>query len=426
MASKGQTNIKRKDKNRIVLRKGESQRANGTYDFRWFDVDGKRKTIYAKTLDELRKKEEEVLKCVEDGIKSDGENITVSEMFFRWFKTKGLLKNRTKITYMSNYGAYIKPYLADKKISKLKKSDILLYYNMLVNEHGIQLTTLCNVNQIINQVFELAVDDRLIRSNPARKGYKEFKKQRENIPNKKTGLTIEEQEAWLKFLKYNPKYKNLYPIVAVMVGTGMRIGEVSGLRWEDIDLDKGVINVSHAMSFSTKVTDCGDIELDTGYAVGTTKSLSSERTIQMLDSVKEAFILELEEQEKTGRKCNAEINGFTNFIFCDNKLNACTSNYVNRRIKNSVSDFNSRAKMLSNETGVPQLELPHITCHTLRHSFTNRMCEAGVNIKLMQSVLGHKDVSTTLNVYADATPQLTNDNFDILQNYIDSHYILRH
>lgn len=61
--------------------------------------------------------------------------------------------------------------------------------------------------------------------------------------------------------------------------------------------------------------------------------------------------------------------------------------------------------------------LPHFSCHTLRHTFTTRMCEAGVNIKVIQDALGHSDISTTLNIYADVTKELKKDEFAVLDVY---------
>ena len=75
---------KRRDKDRIVLRKGEGQRPNGTYDYRWTDIYGKRNTVYAPTLDELREKEKQIAREVSDGIKTDKRNTTVNDLFDLW------------------------------------------------------------------------------------------------------------------------------------------------------------------------------------------------------------------------------------------------------------------------------------------------------------------------------------------------------
>lgn len=100
MANKGQ---KRKDKDRIVLRTGESQRPNGTYDYRWTGRDGKRHVVYAKTLEELREKEAQVENDKFQGLKAEARNVTINEMFDLWRQVKRGLKNNT----FENYKVYV-------------------------------------------------------------------------------------------------------------------------------------------------------------------------------------------------------------------------------------------------------------------------------------------------------------------------------
>ena len=185
MSSRGQTNVKRKDKNRIVLRTGESQRSNGTYAYRWTDLDGERRTVYAKTLDELRAKEADISKCLEDGIRADGRSMTVDEVYNLWIKTKIGIKNRTKTTYINNYSAYIRPYLKNIKIAQIRKSEILTFFNRVSNERHLKITTMNNINQVLSQIFEFAVDDKIIRENIVKKCYKEFKQQNKQKPLQK-------------------------------------------------------------------------------------------------------------------------------------------------------------------------------------------------------------------------------------------------
>ena len=102
MAGKGQT--KRKDKDRIVLRKGECQRKNGTYHYSWTDAGGKRHFVYAPTLEELREKEAAIGRDQMDGIKAEARYVTLNELFELWCQLKRGLKNNT----FENYKGYIK------------------------------------------------------------------------------------------------------------------------------------------------------------------------------------------------------------------------------------------------------------------------------------------------------------------------------
>ena len=131
----GQVN-KRKDKDRIVLRKGESQRKDGNYDYRWTTSDGKRHSVYAKTLEELRAKEEEILRDKCDGIKTEARYVTINDVFEVWKQLKRGLKDNTFQNYKYMYEQFVKPDFGNTRVSQLKKSDVKRFYNMLADERG--------------------------------------------------------------------------------------------------------------------------------------------------------------------------------------------------------------------------------------------------------------------------------------------------
>ena len=103
---------RRLDKNRLTLRKGETQRKDGTYDFRWTSADGKRHSIYAATLQELREKEEEIIRDKQDGIKTEIRRTTVNDVFELWCDLKRGLKHNT----FTNYKCIEKPHLINLKL----------------------------------------------------------------------------------------------------------------------------------------------------------------------------------------------------------------------------------------------------------------------------------------------------------------------
>lgn len=120
---------KRKDKDRIVLRKGECQRPNGSYGYRWTDQFGKRHVIYGKTLEELRAKEKEVDRDISDGIKAEKRNTTINELFDLWCHIKRGLKDNTFQNYKYMYNTFVRPKFGKLKISQVKKSDVKRFYN---------------------------------------------------------------------------------------------------------------------------------------------------------------------------------------------------------------------------------------------------------------------------------------------------------
>lgn len=351
---------KRKDKDRIVLRTGEGQRPNGTYEYRWTERGGKRRRVYAKTLEELREKEKDIQKDKCDGIKAEARYKTVNDVYDTWRQLK----------------------------------------------RGLQTSTIDSVHTVLHQVLDMAVDDEYIRMNPSDNVLKELKQSHVFKTEKRRGLTKPEQELLLSFLQRNNTYSHWYPIIAVMVGTGLRVGEVTGLRWCDIDLEEGIIDVNHTLVYyDHRVTEG---QKGCYFNINTPKTQAGVRQVPMLDFVKEAFIKEREYQEAMGIQCEITIDGYSDFIFVNrfgHTQNQATPNKAIRRITRDCND-----EVLLKKEQKPVL-LPHFSCHSLRHTFTTRMCEAGVNVKVIQDALGHADISTTLNIYADVTRELKKDEF---------------
>ena len=240
-------NTKRKDKARVVLRKGESQRKDGKYDFRWTSPDGKRHSIYAATLEELREKENDIQRDSLEGIKAEARYVTLNDVFTLWAKVKRGLKDNTFQNYLYLYRQFVEPDFGKSKVSALKKSDVKQFYNTLADERGLQISTIDSVHTVLHQVLDMAVDDCYLRSNPADNVLRELKKAHQFETNRRKALTVAEQNLLLSYLSKTPKYQHWYPIFAVMLGTGLRVGEATGLRWCDVDFDEGTISVNHTL-----------------------------------------------------------------------------------------------------------------------------------------------------------------------------------
>ena len=402
---------KRKDKSRVVLRSGEVQRANGSYQYSWMDGSGKRRYVYAKTLEELRIKEEQIAKDKSDGIKTEARYTTLNEMFDLWKTLKRGLKDNTFQNYVYLYDTFTRHVIGDKFVTKLKKSDIKRYYIYLADERGLKASTIDGVHTVLHQVLDMAVDDNYIRNNPSDRVLKELKQSYFAKSEKRMALTRAEQDLFLDFLKNSRIYSHWYSVFAVMLGTGLRVGELTGLRWCDIDLENGVIDVNHTLVYYSHRSE--NSKQGCYFNINTPKTTASNRQVPMLDFVKEAFIMEKEVQELLDIKCEAVIDGYTDFIFVNRFGNVQHQGTLNKAIRRIIRDCNDEQFQKSDNPKV----LPHFSCHTLRHTFTTRMCEAGVNVKVIQDTLGHTDVSTTLNIYTDVTKELKRVEFEGLDRF---------
>lgn len=404
---------KRKDSHRIVLKKGEYQRTNGTYAYRWTDGKGKRHEVYARDLDDLRAKEKEIDADTNEGIKVEARYVIINEMYDLWVQLKRGIKDNTFENYKYMYNTFVRPSFGKKRIQTLKKSDVKIFYNYLADQRCLQASTIDSIHNVLHQVLDMAVDDKYIRSNPSDKALKELKQSHAFKTEKRRALTIAEQELFLKYLSNNETYSHWYPIFAVMLGTGMRVGEITGLRWCDIDLDNGVIDINHTLVY---YCHRHEVELNGCYFnVNTPKTKASNRKIPMIESVKEAFLMEKANQEKSGIKCLAVIDGYSDFIFVNRNGKTQHQGTLNKAIRRIIRDCND--EVLLNDENATVL-LPHFSCHSLRHTFSTRMCEAGINVKVIQDTLGHQDISTTMNIYTDATKEMKKKEFESLDNYL--------
>lgn len=403
---------KRKDKSRVVLRTGEVQRANGTYHYTWMDKKGKRRYVYAKTLADLREKEKQIEKDIADGIKAEARYTTVNDLFELWKDFKRGLKNNTFENYKYMYETFVRKQIGTKRISSLKKSDVKRFYNYLADERGLKASTIDGIHTVLHQVLDMAVDDDYIRNNPSNNVLKELKQSHCFQTEKRRALTRPEQELFLDFLRKHPVYEHWYPIFAVMTGTGLRVGEVTGLRWCDVDLDEGIIDVNHTLVYYDHRTEGS--KKGCYFNINSTKTPTSVRQVPMLDFVKEAFLMEKEKQELIDIHCEVTIDGYTDFIFVNRFGQTQHQATLNKALRRIIRDCNDE-QLLKNEN--TDILLPHFSCHSLRHTFTTRMCEAGVNVKVIQDALGHTDISTTLNIYTDVTKELRKAEFEGLDMF---------
>lgn len=411
--NKKQKNNRRLDKSRITLRKGETQRKDGIYDYRWTSPDGKRHSVYASTLEELRAKEEQIAIDNHDGIKTETKLITVNEMFELWCDLKRGIKDNTFQNYKYMYNMFVKPSFGKLRITMVKRTDVKRFYNTLADGKILKVSTIDTVHNILHQVFDMAVNDNYIRLNPTENMLKELKKAHNFSVEKRKALTIPQQELFINFLKNHPQYKHWYPVFAVMLGTGMRVGEITGLRWCDVDFDDEMISVNHTLVFYNH----GDNKGCT-FSINTPKTEAGKRTIPLVQSVKDALLMEREKQKELGLECQVSIDGYTDFIFINRFGATQHQGTLNKAIKRMIRDCND--EVLAKSKIADPVLLPPFSCHSLRHTFTTRAVEAGMNIKVLQEILGHKDISTTLDIYTDVTKDTKKKEASALGNYFDN------
>ena len=193
---------RRKDNKGRVLKDGEVYRkSDGLYMYRWTAKNGKRHTIYDATLEGLREKEEKIQHDLADGIRIPECSLTLNDLFELWRKNKVGLKEHTFANYVYMYNRFVRDEIGMMKLKDIRKSDIRSYYNGIVRNGKMALNTLETIQNVLHQVFAVAVDDEYIRVNPTDGVLTAIKAAHQYETPKRHALTLPQQQAFLSFIK---------------------------------------------------------------------------------------------------------------------------------------------------------------------------------------------------------------------------------
>ena len=340
---------RRKDNKGRVLQKGESQRKDLTYMYRYKNLDGKRVSIYAKTLNELRKKEKELNKDLELGIYTT--DITLNELFNRYLEQNKRLKDRTKHKYKTEYDRWIgSKWIGKRQIKTIVKSDIAKFYKEM-SDAGYSNGTIKCIHKYIHSSLEVAFEDDMIRKNYSEKCIEPYIKTESRKP-----MTKEETSKFLETAKSANFGKNYLLAFKLMLLTGMRVGEITGLTWNDIHLKERYIDVNHQFVL-------GDANSRTTYHIDVTKTENGKRKVPISNDLCN-LIKELKKETYFDSfKFKSSVDGYSGFVIHTRSgLPVLTSR---------LNEYSNRIVDIYNSTHEDQL--PKITCHTCRKTFCTRL-----------------------------------------------------
>lgn len=404
---------RRKDHKGRVLRDGESYRKNeDRYMFRYTSADGRRHAIYAGDLNTLREKEDKIRHDLREGIRMGEDNVTLNDIFEMWRKDKTTLKQTTKGNYIYMYEHFVRDEFGRKKLKSIRKSYVRRFYNGLLVTKCLKVNTLDSIHTVIHQLFGIAVEDCYIRNNPSDSVMGECKRAHNIDIPKRHALTIPEQEAFIRYIGSTPQYRHWQPLFTFFLGTGCRVSEVVGLRWEDIHMEEGYIDINHNMVYYQR--DEGKCY----FSVTTTKTEAGSRIIPILKEVKQTLFAEKAYQKEAGLTCKAVIDGFTDFVFLNRYGKPHNPQTINRTNKRIILAYNEEELELADKEDREALVIPPFSCHNLRHTFCTRYCENETNLKVIQEIMGHRDIATTMEIYAEATKDAKVKSFQNLEGKI--------
>ena len=364
---------KRKDSKGRILRTGESQRKDLTYQYRYTDVTGKRRTVYAGDLQELRKKEQAIQKDIDDGINYCEGNVTVIELLERYVSLKQGVRHATKVGYKFVLNLVKKEDFGFRKINTIKPSDAKLWF-MKLQKDGRGYSTITSVRGVVKPAFQMACDEDIIRKNPFAFSLAGVVV---NDTQKREALTPHQQEVFMTFIREDPHFCRYYDEFVVLLGTGMRIGEFCGLTIKDLDFENRKIFVGKQL-----IKEKGG-----KYHVEKTKTESGVRYIPMTDEVYQSLQNIVKQRQKPRKEMI--VDGYGGFLLLDKNGNPKVGLHLDHHMQWAMKKYRRTREE----------PLPTITPHVLRHTFCTNMANAGMDLKSLQYLMGHSDAGITMNVY---------------------------
>lgn len=376
----------RRDNKNRKLWTGESQDKDGRYVYKYTDAFGKRKALYSWSLTEadaapkgkrkdlsLREKEKVLQKEVSDGIVPDGGNMTVLELVKRYVSQKRGVRHNTEANYKFVINIIAKEPFGQKRIDKVKLSDAKAWLIKLQDD-GRGYSTIHTVRGVIRPAFQMAMDDDLIRRNPF-----EFQLCTVVVNDSVTreAITRKQERQFLDFIKNDKHFCRYYDGIYILFHTGLRISEFVGLTIADIDFKNRKINVDHQLQRKRNME----------YIIEETKTEAGVRQIPMTDDVYECFQRIVANRKKP--KVEPLIGGRTGFLYLDKNEMPMVALHWEKYFQHIREKYNS----------IYRVQMPTITPHVCRHTFCSNMAKSGMNPKTLQYIMGHSDISVTLNTY---------------------------
>ena len=379
---------KRRDSKNRILRNGESQdKKTGRYIYKYYDILHKPHFLYSWKLEptdklpagkrddlSLREKIRQLQKDMVDGIDIQGSEMTVLELVKRYIATKTGVKATTEAGYKTVVNILEKEAFAHLPIKKIRHSDAKLFLIKLQKEDKRSYSSIHSIRGVLRPAFALAVEDDYIRKNPF-----DFELAKVIINDSVTreAITREQMRKFLTFVKEDKHYSRYYDAMYILFHTGMRISEFVGLTIADLDMKNKTIRIDHQLQRKSDGTKY----------IESTKTNAGTRTLPMEDDVFECFQRILKNRKK--HLFEPTIDGYSGFLFFDKDDRPMVAMHWEKYFQHAVEKYNKIFKD----------ELPKITPHVCRHTYCTNKAKSGMNPKTLQYLMGHSEISVTMDTY---------------------------
>ena len=276
------------------------------------------------------------------------------------------------------------------RIDKIKVLDAKLFLVSLQKDDGRSYSSIHSIRGVLRPAFQLALESDYIKRNPFDFQLKDVLV---NDSVTREAISRQDEKKFLKFVREDPRFSVYYDAIYILFKTGMRISEFCGLTLADIDLEQRTINIDHQLQRKGN----GELYILDGESMSAkTKTPSGTRCIPMLtNEVHAAFCILV--QNRNAPKVEPMVDGYGGFLILNENVRkglrpmvAMDWEHIFRRI---LDKYNS----------IYKVQLPKITPHVCRHTFCSNMARSGMSPKTLQYIMGHSDISVTLNTYTHLT-----------------------
>lgn len=367
---------------------GLYQRADGRYEAR-AQVNGLKINLYSDNLKQLKLDFENAKADARQGLSQKYMTITMDEWFEEWFMTYRApqLKASSINPIKNKYKSIIKPYIGHLKV----KDIVSLHIQKIINEEmqkGRAHSSLREAIGLLRRCLESAKNNHITTSNPCydiQVPWSETKKVLRRY------LDPAEVEEFLREAEGDYYYEMYY----IMLYTGLRVGEVGGLKWSDVDFKKRQLNINQALSCEYK-DGVKTIKL------GTLKTPNSYRVIPFVDKVEEHLRAWKYKQDVLRKELGDRWRGtgdFKDLVFTTSLGSPVIRHIVESQINKIVDSINFRRQVESNQNDTEYVEFKKVYPHALRHTFCSMCFARNINPKVVQSLMGHANYSTTIEIY---------------------------
>jgi integrase len=323
----------------------------------------------------LREKEKQIEADLFDHIVTNGGNYTVLELVEKYVSLKTGVRHNTVAGYKTVINVLKKEAFGKQRIDKVRLSDAKAWLIKLQQVDGRGYSSIHSIRGVLRPAFHMAVDDDLIRKNPF--GF-ELASVIVNDSVTREAITRKQERDLLKFIKEDAHFSRYYDAIYILFHTGLRISEFCGLTVSEIEFDEMRIKVDHQLQRTSQMK----------YVIEEPKTESGTRYVPMTEEVAACFRRIIASREAP--KVEPMVDGYIRFLCLDKNDMPKVALHWEKYLEHIVEKYNK----------IYRIQMPKVTPHVCRHTFCSNMAKSGMNPKTLQYIMGHSDISVTLNVYA--------------------------